>query len=171
MKKENKTTAQGQGPKDPNPKRGQDAGTSGSEIETPAGTEDEDNEQSPDDVPGNETLEEPGVHREDLNEEPKPVNPTEENSSTLDLEPQANLTEEDIEALGPEELSMDGGDDELLKHRVYPVDFTGEDLDVPGSELDDLSESIGSEDEENNIYSVGGDRSDNLEDTNPDVVK
>ncbi|MEO6174848.1 MAG: hypothetical protein ABIP27_06840 [Flavobacterium circumlabens] len=30
---------------------------------------------------------------------------------------------------------------------------TGEDLDVPGSELDDQQEEIGSEDEENNYYS------------------
>ena len=30
-------------------------------------------------------------------------------------------------------------------------------LDVPGSELDDAQEEIGSEDEENNYYSMGGD--------------
>jgi hypothetical protein len=35
----------------------------------------------------------------------------------------------------------------------FPVD----DLDVPGSELDDSMEMIGSEDEENNYYSLGGD--------------
>ena len=33
----------------------------------------------------------------------------------------------------------------------------GEDLDVPGAELDDLNEVIGEEDEENNYYSLGGD--------------
>lgn len=31
----------------------------------------------------------------------------------------------------------------------------GDDLDVPGSELDDADESIGEEDEENNYYSLG----------------
>ena len=31
------------------------------------------------------------------------------------------------------------------------------DLDIPGSELDDQQEDIGSEDEENNYYSIGGD--------------
>lgn len=31
----------------------------------------------------------------------------------------------------------------------------GEDLDVPGAELDDAMEKIGSEDEENNYYSLG----------------
>lgn len=33
-----------------------------------------------------------------------------------------------------------------------------EDLDVPGSDLDDENENIGEEDEENNYYSLGGDR-------------
>jgi len=32
---------------------------------------------------------------------------------------------------------------------------TGDDLDVPGSELDDEDEAIGSEDEENDYYSLG----------------
>ena len=37
------------------------------------------------------------------------------------------------------------------------------DLDIPGSELDDDNESIGEEDEENNYYSLGGDRHENQE--------
>lgn len=41
------------------------------------------------------------------------------------------------------------------------------DLDVPGSELDDENEDVGEEDEENNYYSLGGDRHDNQEE-NPD---
>jgi hypothetical protein len=40
---------------------------------------------------------------------------------------------------------------------------TGVDLDVPGSELDDQQENIGSEDEENNYYSIGGDNHNDLE--------
>jgi hypothetical protein len=36
-------------------------------------------------------------------------------------------------------------------------DLSGSDLDIPGSELDDAQENIGSEDEENNYYSLGGD--------------
>lgn len=70
----------------------------------------------------------------------------------------SDLTKEDFEALGPKDLSMDMGDDEQLKQRSWPVDFSAEDLDVPGSEIDDVSEEIGSEDEENNSYSLGGDR-------------
>jgi hypothetical protein len=40
---------------------------------------------------------------------------------------------------------------------------TGADLDVPGSELDDQQENLGSEDEENNYYSLGGDNHNDLE--------
>jgi hypothetical protein len=43
------------------------------------------------------------------------------------------------------------------------VDFAGKDLDVPGTELDDAEEETGSEDEENNPYSLGGDSKENLE--------
>jgi hypothetical protein len=39
-------------------------------------------------------------------------------------------------------------------------------LDVPGSELDDEQEEIGSEDEENNYYSLGGDDHLDLEEDN-----
>lgn len=76
---------------------------------------------------------------------------------------ESDVTAEDLEALGPKDLSLDMNDDEQLKHRTTPVDFSGKDLDVPGSELDDDSEAVGSEDEENNSYSVGGDAHDNLE--------
>jgi hypothetical protein len=37
------------------------------------------------------------------------------------------------------------------------------DLDIPGSELDDANEKIGEEDEENNYYSLGGDRHESQE--------
>ncbi len=39
-------------------------------------------------------------------------------------------------------------------------------LDVPGAELDDKEEKIGSEDEENNYYSLGGDEHNDLEEDN-----
>lgn len=39
----------------------------------------------------------------------------------------------------------------------------GEDLDIPGTELDNADEEIGEEDEENNYYSLGGDDHDDLE--------
>ena len=45
----------------------------------------------------------------------------------------------------------------------FDDDVTGGDLDIPGSELDDNLEIIGSEDEENNYYSLGGDDHNDLE--------
>ncbi len=93
---------------------------------------------------------------------PRDINEDEENDEPRN---ESDVTEEDIQALGPKDLSLDMGEDEqLLKNRVWPVDMAGRDLDVPGSELDDASEEIGSEDEENNNYSLGGDaHEDNME--------
>jgi hypothetical protein len=42
-------------------------------------------------------------------------------------------------------------------------DYIADDLDIPGAELDDEQEFIGSEDEENNYYSLGGDNHENLD--------
>ena len=47
--------------------------------------------------------------------------------------------------IDPEVISKDKDED------------SDDNLDVPGSELDDNQEEIGSEDEENNYYSLGGD--------------
>jgi hypothetical protein len=74
----------------------------------------------------------------------------------------SDLTKEDYEALGPRDLSLDGGDDEQLKHRVWPVDFAAKDLDVPGGD-DERLDALGQGDEENDHYSLGGDDKDNLE--------
>lgn len=76
---------------------------------------------------------------------------------------ESDLTKEDFEALGPEDLSMDGGDDEQLKHRVWPVDFAARDLDVPNGD-GERRDAPGQADEENDHYSLGGDDKDSLED-------
>lgn len=63
--------------------------------------------------------------------------------------------------LNPEDLSKNKTPNENrrpLNVKDFEEDMSGEDLDIPGSELDDQQESIGSEDEENNYYSLGGDR-------------
>lgn len=75
----------------------------------------------------------------------------------------ADLTEEDMEALGPRDLSLDGGDDEKLKHRVWPVDFAARDLDVPNGDASRI-DALDQGDEENDHYSLGGDDKDSLED-------
>jgi hypothetical protein len=55
----------------------------------------------------------------------------------------------------PDPLDLEKDKESELTDRVEPIDFTGEDLDVPGTELDDESEKTGNEDEENNLYSRG----------------
>ena len=45
----------------------------------------------------------------------------------------------------------------------FNQDHSGKDLDIPGSELDDDQEDIGTEDEENNGYSIGSDNHNDLE--------
>lgn len=80
---------------------------------------------------------------------------------------ESDVTEEDLQALGPRDLSMDMGEDEqILKNRVWPVDMSGKDLDIPRSDGagDVEDEATGPEDEENDFYSLGGDaHEDNLE--------
>lgn len=86
----------------------------------------------------------------------KPNNPKEKTEKSPDeFIRESEITKEDLEALGrrDDNLRSDGGDDEQLLEREREVDFAGEGLDVPGSELDDEEEKIGSEDEENNFYS------------------
>jgi len=56
-----------------------------------------------------------------------------------------------------------------LNEKDYTNDKVGDDLDVPGAELDDDMEDIGEEDEENNYYSLGGDDHDDLDETNADL--
>jgi hypothetical protein len=53
-----------------------------------------------------------------------------------------------------------------LNEKNFEEDMSGADLDIPGSELDDKQEEIGSEDEENNYYSIGGDNHNDLEEDN-----
>lgn len=108
-----------------------------------------------------------------MNDQNKNSKPTEEQEEavkdSLDRLSEKNpdteyeITAEDRRALGPKGLSMDGGDDEELLRRKRKVDFAGKDLDIPGSELDDAQEARGSEDEENNHYSLGSDQNEDLE--------
>lgn len=69
--------------------------------------------------------------------------------------------------LNPEDLSKNKAPNEkpgTTNELGFEDDKSGDDLDVPGSELDDQQESVGNEDEENNYYSLGGDNHHNLED-------
>ena len=48
----------------------------------------------------------------------------------------------------------------------FDDDIEEGELDIPGSELDDEMEDIGEEDEENNYYSIGGDKHSDLDENN-----
>ena len=110
-----------------------------------------------------EDIEEPTA-REMERPVPKNIN-LDDDSMEFATGNESDVTQEDLQALGPKDLSLDmGEDEELLKNRVWPVDMAGQDLDVPGSEeaSDNTEETL--EDEENDFYSLGGDRlEDNME--------
>ena len=53
--------------------------------------------------------------------------------------------------------ALDNKDSEGIPLNQKSRDVSGDDLDVPGAELDDENEALGTEDEENNPYSLGSD--------------
>jgi len=53
-----------------------------------------------------------------------------------------------------------------MNEKAFEDDMSGDDLDIPGAELDDQQESVGSEDEENNYYSLGGDNHNDIDERN-----
>jgi len=70
--------------------------------------------------------------------------------------------------LDPEDLTQRKSKNDGVgewNEKDFEDDITGGDLDIPGAELDDALEAIGSEDEENN-YSLGGDNHIDLEEQN-----
>jgi|ERR1035437_8803030 hypothetical protein len=73
--------------------------------------------------------------------------------------------------VNPENISEKKSSNKSGKRRKnnemdFSDDVSGGDLDIPGSELDDQQENIGSEDEENNFYSLGGDDHNDLDEDN-----
>lgn len=75
---------------------------------------------------------------------------------------------EEEKDIDPEDIFKKKKPIEKIKvKRNSELDFDDEiprdDLDVPGAELDDDMENIGSEDEENNYYSLGDDENEDLD--------
>ncbi len=86
------------------------------------------------------------------------VSSTDEDDITLTPGNESDVTKDDLLVLGGTRFS----DNDLQGiTRTKVVDDI--DLDIPGAELDNQNEEIGEEDEENNYYSLGGDRHENLE--------
>ncbi|QOG04026.1 hypothetical protein [Flavobacterium sp. MDT1-60] len=65
--------------------------------------------------------------------------------------------EDKLEDIDPEDISGERAINPDNHEWKQNSDKIGNDLDIPGSELDDEQEEIGSEDEENNFYSKGND--------------
>jgi hypothetical protein len=82
---------------------------------------------------------------------------------------------DDIYNKGKREENIDPDDQSVIdptrevegkgNEKDFNEDKSGDDLDIPGAELDDPDEKVGEEDEENNYYSLGGDNHDNLEES------
>jgi hypothetical protein len=78
------------------------------------------------------------------------------------------IEEQDI---NPEDISkkkVKNEEPNAMNKKDFKDDQSGSDLDVPGSELDDAQEKVGSEDEENNYYSLGSDNHADLEENKGD---
>jgi len=111
-----------------------------------------------------------GASKKDENKSSEPDLAAEEDADIASEEEddETSITREDLIALDDDAFNPEEGDDAQLRKRSVPLDMSGDDLDVPGSELDDEEEMIGEEDEENNSYSIGGDRHDDLEENGAD---
>ncbi|MGR7813773.1 hypothetical protein [Lacinutrix undariae] len=75
----------------------------------------------------------------------------------------ANITEKERNAIGEKGLRADSKDDRLLLDRKEPIDFQGKDLDVPGRTESKWQPEKSITDEENTIYSLGGEHHQDLE--------
>ena len=80
------------------------------------------------------------------------------------------------ESIDPEDMSniKNSGRSEKARTDVEKDSNEGEsgnDLDIPGAELDDEQENIGNEDEENNYYSIGGDDHNDLDEDKDELIE
>ena len=98
-------------------------------------------------------------------------NPNKVYPANVNYPPSEDIYNKDKEEteIDPEDISKtktSNATDGNYNEKNFNQDKSGSDLDIPGSELDDAQEDIGSEDEENNGYSIGGDNHNDLEEDN-----
>ncbi|MRX67658.1 hypothetical protein SAMN06265349_10524 [Flavobacterium resistens] len=93
------------------------------------------------------------INSEDKN--PAKENQIERNLENLDYPANEDIynQEDKLEDIDPEDISSERIINQNNHEWKQNSDKLGDDLDVPGAELDDDQEEIGSEDEENNFYS------------------
>lgn len=111
----------------------------------------------------------PYPREEDIYRRGEEVPLDDEDEKQMQEDDKNQMREDDEERETPEDVPeedfpiqkrrlMDTPEDDDWNTENFDSDHTGDDLDVPGTELDDKEEEIGSEDEENNYYSLGGPR-------------
>lgn len=96
------------------------------------------------------------------------VNPLSAMPAVSTYAPADDIYNRDREAqdINPEDLSAKKSPNEPndnANELDFSTNYDGDNLDVPGAELDDADEEIGEEDEENNYYSIGGENHMELE--------
>lgn len=69
----------------------------------------------------------------------------------------SDITEHNKDILNQNHTHGDGGDDQQLRNRKQKIDFSGKDLNVPGTGSHSLK------DEENELFSQGGAENEDLE--------
>lgn len=87
----------------------------------------------------------------------KTKNNTTKNGGNLDTSNLYYQPQEDIYNKDKLEQNIDAENINNLKLPNEEDEIKDKNLDIPGAELDDAQEEVGSEDEENNYYSIGGD--------------
>jgi hypothetical protein len=95
---------------------------------------------------------------------------------------EADVTDEDLLLLGEKEQDMDGGEDEMaakgglddtdfegepLNEAAVDMSSTGEDLDMDTEPNNPRTDAMGQGDEENDYYSLGSDKNDNVTEGTP----
>lgn len=120
-------------------------------------------------IPSEKSIESIDSNNDNVNSQSEPAN--------TDSEMDSNVSEQEREDLSIAANSMPGDDENLRKAALdnkdkdgtplnegsFKNDISPDDLDVPGSDLDNADERIGEEDEENNEYSLGGDNHEDAE--------
>jgi len=93
--------------------------------------------------------------------------------NTADTTYNSDVTQEDLKVLGQDfkNIHTDGGDDSQLKNRKNKIDFTGNDLDVPGRNTKSTTGTKKLKDEENSLYSQGSAPNENLEEQSDQYIK
>jgi len=95
-----------------------------------------------------------GVEEEEVTDDDSNVTPIEKQLLEASADDMPTTDELQLRKASLDDQDNDG---DPLNEKTSASAISGSDLDVPGSDEDDMNERLGEEDEENNPYSLGGD--------------